>query len=97
MRAKRSILTSFVAVLVLAGLVHACASTEGHSCRKSSDCESGLLCCGTGAEVTGGRRGTCQSTCTIGGSDAGQDAGHDAGQDAGQDAGDDASMDAATD
>lgn len=98
MRTARSILPSFVAMLLFAGLVNACASSAGETCRQPSDCESGLLCCGTGAVVTGGQRGTCQAACTVtvvdAGTDAGQDSGVDAGQDAGQDSGADADVDA---
>lgn len=102
MRFARPIFSALVATFLFAGLVQACSSSAGQTCRKSSDCESGLLCCGTGAVVTGGARGTCQAACTVvvdAGSDSGSvsDGSVDAGGDMGSEAGVDAGMDAGVD
>lgn len=74
----RSIVPSFIAALVFAGLVHACTSTSGQTCRQPSDCDTGLVCCNGGAVTSGGARGVCQSLCSIVVVDSGVDAGSDA-------------------
>lgn len=77
-RMARSIVPSFIAALVFASLVHACTSSSGQTCRKPSDCDTGLVCCNGGAVTTGGARGVCQPLCSIVVVDSGVDAGTDA-------------------